>query len=317
MASVSQYPGGFANGITIRGVPLSILHPGKVFWVNNSSVLPQGGIGGSNGNDGTYLRPFSTIDYAVGMCTANRGDVIVVMPGHVEAVSAAASLVMDVAGVAVVGLGTGSKRAKISFTTATTADVDITAANISFYNIEFQSNIADLASAIDVSGVAGLSFDSCYFTQGSATLDFVDFIDIATGASDFSFTNCKFIGNSADNDSFITGVAIDGLYMENCYLAMNTAQTAVVGLIETSGNATNVEIKNCNFVSLVDGALFIDFNGAANTGVLVWNMFSSLDTAGAVTAGIDFTGGHVFENYVAGEADSYGIVGGGTVYNNA
>lgn len=317
MASVSQYPGGFANGITIRGVPLQILHPGKVFWVNNSGVLPQGGIGGSNSNDGTYLRPFNTIEYAFSRCTANRGDVIAVMPGHIETVTAAAGLEFDVAGVAVVGLGSGNKRAMVKFTTATTADVNITANNISVYNIEFQSGIADLASAIDVSGVTGLSFDSCYFTQGSATLDFVDMIDFATGAADISFTNCRFIGNSADNDSFITGVDFDGFYMDNCYLAMNTAQTAVVGLIETSGNATNVEIKNCNFRSNVDGALFIDFNGAANGGLLVWNMFSSIDAAGAVTAGIDFTGGHVFENYVAGEADSYGIVGGGTVYNNA
>ncbi len=35
-----------------------------------------------------------------------------------------------------------------------------------------------------------------------------------------------------------------------------------------------------------------------------------------MTAGIDFTGGHVFECYVAGDADSFGIVGGGTVYGN-
>lgn len=317
MATVSQYPGGFANGITIRGVPLQILHPGKVFWVNNSGVLPDGGIGGSNGNDGTYLRPFSTIDYAIGRCTANRGDVVVVMPGHVETVSAAAGIVWDVAGVATVGLGSGTKRPKISFTTAATADVDITAANCSFYNLEFQANFADVTAGLDVSGVDGLSFDSCYFTEGGTDLNYVDTIDLATGADDISFVNCKFIGNDVANDSFITGVAHDGFYIDNCYFAMNTAQTGVVGLIESSGNVTNMEIKNSNFRSNVDGALFLDFNGAANGGVVVWCMFSSIDTAAAVTAGFDLTGAHAFELYVAGEADSYGIVGGGTAYNNA
>ena len=34
-------------------------------------------------------RPFATIDYAVGQCTASQGDIIYVMPGHAETVSAA------------------------------------------------------------------------------------------------------------------------------------------------------------------------------------------------------------------------------------
>jgi hypothetical protein len=314
---ISNFPNGFAQGVSIRGVPLTMMHPGKVFWVNNSGVLPDGGIAGSDGNPGTYLKPFSTLDYAIGRCTANRGDIIVLMPGHTESVAAAAGITFDVAGIAIVGLGTGSKRAKISFTTAATADVDITAANISFVNVEFQANVADVTAGLDVSGVAGLTFDSCYFTEGGTDLNFVDTIDLATGVSDLSFRGCKFIGADAANDSFLTGVALDGLYIEGCYFAMNVAQTAVVGLIETSGNATNVLIKDSHFRSNVDGALFLDFDGAANGGLVSNCYFSSIDTAGAVTAGFDFTGGHMFECYVAGEADTFGLIGGGSVYNNA
>lgn len=313
---MSNFPNGFSNGVTIRGVPLQVLHPGKVFWVNNSGVLPVGGITGANGNDGSYLRPFSTIDYAVGRCLANRGDVIMVMPGHSENVTAAAGMVFDVAGVAVVGLGSGSKRPKINFTTVATADIDITAANVSFFNIEFVAAVADVTAAIDVSGVAGLTFSHCYFTESATDLNYVDVIDLATGVSDMCVNNCKFIAGDAANDSFITGVALSGLYMKDCYFAMNVAQTAVVGLVETSGNATNVVIKNCDFRSNVDGALFLDFNGTANSGLISECYFSSIDTADAVTAGIDFTGGHVFECYVAGDADSFGIVGGGTIYGN-
>lgn len=147
---ISNYPNGFANGITIRGVPLQVAHPGKVFWVNNSGVLPQGGIAGSNGNDGTYLKPFSTIDYAVGKCTASRGDIIMVMPGHVETVTAAAGLDVDVAGIAIVGLGHGALRAKINFTTATTADMDIDAANVTLVNLLFTGGIDALAGPIDI-----------------------------------------------------------------------------------------------------------------------------------------------------------------------
>src|SRR5687768_2550744 len=111
----SNYPNGFANGVTIRGVPLVQLHPGKVFWVNNSSVLPDGGVGGSDNNPGTFLKPYSTLHYAIGRCKASRGDIIALMPGHVENVTAASGITSDVIGVAVVGLGAGTLRPKIKF----------------------------------------------------------------------------------------------------------------------------------------------------------------------------------------------------------
>lgn len=316
MPNPSVYPGGFSNGVVIRGVPLQILHPGKVFWVNNSSVLAPGGIGGSDGNPGTYQRPFSTLDFAIGQCTASRGDVIVLMPGHAENLATAGAITSDVAGVAVVGLGTGSLRPKFSWTGAS-ADWNITANNLSFYNVQFEANVADVTSGIDVSGVRGLTFDSCYFTESAANLNWVDVIDFATGAADIAFENCKFIASDAANDSFITGVDFDGLYIKNCQFQMNTAQAAAVGLIETSGNATNVWIDQCVFRSNIDGALWVDFNGAANSGAITRCWVSSIDTAGAQNT-LDFTGGHSFQVYVAGEADTWGLEGSGTaVYNNA
>jgi hypothetical protein len=105
--------------------------------------------------------------------------------------------------------------------------------------------------------------------------------------------------------------------MYDSLVYFNVAQTAAAGLLDSSGNMTNVEIKRCSFVSNIDNAEFVDFNGAANSGVIAECYFSSIDTAGAVTACMDFTGGHVFECYVAGEADSFGLIGGGTVYNNS
>ena len=110
----STYPGGFASGVTIRGVPLTTSNPGEIFWVNNSSGLAKNGACGSNGNDGTYRRPFSTIDFAIGKCTASRGDIIVVMPGYTETLTTAGAIAVDVAGVAIVGLGIGTMRPPIT-----------------------------------------------------------------------------------------------------------------------------------------------------------------------------------------------------------
>jgi len=316
--ATSNYPAGFANGVSIRGVPLVQTHPGKVFWVSNSTTgLLAGQKGGSDGNKGTFDAPFSTLDYAIGQCVAGRGDIIFIKPGHAENVSAAAGIAADVAGVAIVGLGTGSARPTFSWTAAA-ATITVTAANVSFQNLIFVNNFADVVTMFSVSGAGdGLTFQNCHFTDTSTILNAIDFVTLATGADDLSFLSCTVVGKSASNDSFITGVAHDRLRIEGCQIQFDVAQTAVVGVIETSGNATNVWIKDSFFRSNVDGALFLDFNGAANSGAVSNCYFSSIDTAGAVTAGFDFTGGHIFECYVAGEADSFGLVAGGAVYDNA
>ena len=51
--TISNYPNGFLNGVTIRGVPLQQTQPGEVFWVNSTTVVTKNGIGGSDGNNGT------------------------------------------------------------------------------------------------------------------------------------------------------------------------------------------------------------------------------------------------------------------------
>src|SRR3990167_7067382 len=103
----SNFPRGFAVGVTIRGVPLIQTNPGQVYWVYNGTALLPGQIGGSDGNKGTFDQPFSTLDYAVSRCVADRGDIIFVKPGHAETIATATALAIDVAGVAVIGLGRG------------------------------------------------------------------------------------------------------------------------------------------------------------------------------------------------------------------
>jgi len=293
------------------GLPVIPWTSGNRYYVGSTHPLA------GDGNDGlTIDTPLATINEAFDRVTASQGDQIILLPGHAENIATAGAIAFDVAGVAVIGMGWGSLRPKFRFTAAAATNT-ITANNLFFHNIEWQANFADVAIGLDVSAVDGLFFDKCRFSEAGTNLNFVITIDLATGSSNLSINECVFIGADAANDSFINGVAHDGLFIKDSYFAMNVAQTSVVGLIATSGNCTNVEIKDCNFRSNVDGALFIDFNGAANGGVISKCNFSSIDIAGAVTAGFDFTGGHIFECYVAGEADTYGLIGGGAVYNNA
>lgn len=157
--AISNFPQGFSNGVTIRGVPVQVAHPGQVFYVNNSSALPQRGVNGSDGNPGTWLKPFATIDYAIGQCTAGRGDIIYVMPGHAETIGSAAAIALDVAGVAIIGLGVGSLRPTLNYT-ATGSTITMSAANCSIKNVLFTGGIDAVVKMIVVSA-ADCTIEGC------------------------------------------------------------------------------------------------------------------------------------------------------------
>jgi hypothetical protein len=318
MSLRSNYPNGFTNGLTIRGLPVTMLHPGQVFWVSNSTALLPGQIGGSNSNAGTFDQPFSTIDYAIGRCTAGRGDLIMVKPGHAETLSAVGALAADVAGVGIVGLGAGASAPTLTVTLATAGVINISVANTSWVNIRFVANVADAEPIVMGAGADGTSFESCVFTDTSTVLNFLNFITITSAADNLSWKDCYFCGKSASNDSFILMSTVhDRFYFTTNHLQSDVAQTSVVGLIKTTGDVTNAWIKDSFFRSNIDGAIFIDFDGTACSGGITNCYFSSINTAGATSEGIDFTGGHVFECYVSGEANAFGLVGGGgVVYDN-
>lgn len=287
MSGPSNFPNGFLNGITVRGMPLTVLHPGKVWWVNGSSVLAEGGVGGSNGNPGTYQKPFATIDYAVGRCTASRGDIIAVMPGHTETVTAAAGLDLDVAGIAVVGLGAGSLRATVNFTTATTADMDVDAANITVYNVLFTGGIDALAGPIDVNA-ADFSLINCeyrdvtgqatdvivadanadrllidgYFHNGAAAAGGASAIAL-TGMDNPVIRNFKLVGNfSVGAIDIRTTAAVDVDIHSGYIWEKNAADIAIVDTVtgSTGKIGPNIQImltdNAANVTEAVTGATF-------------------------------------------------------------
>jgi len=147
----SNFPGGFAEGVTIRGVPITTMNTGKVFWVYNGTALQGGQRGGADGNKGTYDSPFSTIDYAIGQCVANRGDIIMVKAGHAETLASASAITVDVAGISIIGLGAGASRPTLTFS-ATTSTMVISAASVTVQNIITKPSIDNVVSPIVVSG---------------------------------------------------------------------------------------------------------------------------------------------------------------------
>jgi hypothetical protein len=95
------------------------------------------------------VRPFATIDYAIGRCTANNGDIIYVLPDHAETISAAGGITCDVAGVSIIGLGVGTDRPAINFT-ATGSTLPVSAANVTLYNLLFTGGVDAITTMLPV-----------------------------------------------------------------------------------------------------------------------------------------------------------------------
>jgi len=307
----SNYPGGFRGGVNIREIPVEIPHSGEVFWVNGSSVLAKGGVGGSNGNPGTYNKPFATIDYAIGRCTANRGDIIYVMPGHSETVSSDGGIACDVAGITIVGLGHGSLRPKIVLDTAAAAAVTISAANVTLSNFILEASFADVTNAIDVTA-ANVRLDNLHFQEEGADLNFVDYIACTSttdnNADGLQVTHCSGYGvDGAINSPLLINADMQDLVF--AYNRFNTDNAAALAMIQC---ATGKDLNNClvihNFYASLktSGDILIDNDTAANDGWVAHNRAIHLDTATEVLVDCDGVG--LFDNLGTGVVTASGYL---------
>lgn len=319
MPGLSNYPGGFANGISIRGMPLTVSNPGQVFWVYNGTALSAGCRGGSNGNKGTFQSPFSTILYAISQCTANRGDIIFVKPGHAETIADATTLILGVAGVAIIGLGSGAMRPTLTFSTAATANIPVTAANVTVYNILHKGNVADIVSAYTATSTntpTDFTIDSCEFRDASSKNFIKCFTGNATANScdGFTFSNNKVFGLAATaaSQACIMAAANDRqTYSDNFVIYPVLNDTAC--LVAFGANShTNLRIaRNRVFrpsTSTTGGHLFSG-GSTASTGYVDDNYAFHLDGSSALLAP---TGTKLaFQNnycMITGGADTSGLI---------
>jgi len=272
---ISNFSHGFRDAVTIRGATVAMVHPGKVIWVNNSGVLPKLGITGSNGNDGTYLKPFATVQYAISVCLANRNDIIMVMPGHVEAVTAT-SLNFNVAGVSVFGLGEGDLRPLFTFA-ATTSTITISAANCALRNVILKSAVASV--------VAGVTLSANGFTcdietrDGSSSLGFVSGL-VTTSTSSNHKIEWKHRGVNG-NTNMVRGLDIIGVTDAKLTIDFfGQASTAVVNMRTTACNDIQVDGK---FYNLQGKLIYNVVNSTTST----WSVDGLDEYAGQRFSGSD------------------------------
>ena len=261
---------------------------GNIWFVDSGSANASDAAGYGQNPDA----PFATIDYAIGNCTASNGDWIMVMPGHAESVSSAAYINADVAGVRIIGLGTGRNRPVLTWTAAA-GEIKVNAADVTFENMVF-----------NLTRTGGV--------RGGATL--------YSSATDTVFKDIEWVIPSADTALYLSGgtrTVIDGNTFRGSVATTSGVTQAVIYL---GGGVNDVKIVNSTIAgynltagtgliqaasSRVSGFFLYDTDLTQfNTGASCW-VFSTVGLSSNVSIK------NVATHYNAGAL----LTAGGTVYN--
>lgn len=256
------------------GGPSSIVdleqHPGDIYFVDS---------GHSNASDsaGTGLSPdapFATIDYAIGRCTANNGDVIYVMPGHAETVAGAAGINLDVAGVTIIGLGRGAARPTVTLS-AVASTVAFAAASCHVKNILFRAT-EDCTIVLDVNA-ADCLIEDCEI-RSTTGKEFVTAIDINGGAANTcdrtTVRGCRITSTLAAGaaNGIELGEVADRVLIQNCVILGDYSDAAIHN--PTGKVLTNLAVEDCFLENTQTGDHAIELVSAC-TGRLVRNLYKS------------------------------------------
>ena len=277
--------------------------PGSHFYVDSAN-------GSATGDGKTWGTALTTITLALAKCTASKGDVIWVAPWHVETITAAAGIVFNKIGVTVIGLGSGTLRPTITYTTANTADIDVTAANTTIKNMIFVANFADIAVMIDLDA-KNFTLEDCEFLDGGADKNcvvYIDCDDTDNACDGLTVRRCVAISPDIANDHFIAAVGdINRLTVEDCYINLGVADGEAIIEASTGKDFTNCKILNNVLIRLnTEAVMIMESDTAANSGVIAFNLVGHADTATAVPW--DVTGARLFQNYSSSGNDMSGLL---------
>ena len=249
---------------------------GRVFWVAPSASYTVEGrtYSASDDNDGlSPERAVLTLDYAIGLTTANVGDVIVLLPGSH---SWSATATADVAGITITGIpstvplrhermpGGGTRmRSQVATSAATTPAITVTAADVEIAYLHF-TPVAG-GSGVSISNTADRCYvHDCTFTMTTAanTATFGVEFPLGTGTTtsndDSIVRNCYWYVSDNQGPAIRAAGTVTGLSVENSTFAMAGA-TAWDDVIEaTLAGSLGIRVRDCDFIQESSGTVMTD-----------------------------------------------------------
>jgi len=239
-------------------------HPGEIWFVDSGSTAASDAAGFGKNPDA----PFATLDYAIGNCTASNGDVIYVMPGHAENLTAADTVDVDVAGVKIIGLGWGALKPTFS-TTAAAGSFKIDAANVHVKNIKLLANFGTGTTvAMTLTADADdLIVEDVDFRDTSAANEFLLHVTVPTASGPATFKGCTFVTAAGDmaRSVFFAGTSTDFTF-DGCYWFVDSSDSVID---HSAGASANLRINRCTIINQDTGAAgYCIEQNAGGTGVV-------------------------------------------------
>ncbi len=198
----------------------------------------------------------ATLNQGLLRCKANRGDFVIVLPGHTENVSVADQMSGLVAGTKIIGLGQGNARPKLTWSAATSTFL-LDQANVVLDNFTLEmAGDPTLTAALSVAAPITVSAAGCTISNCLARVG-VDADQLATialtttaAADDLTIAGCRFYGATASGvTTVLRAVGADRLRIAGSqFIAATTA--AGVGVLQFLTTAsTDVKVNDCEFVN--------------------------------------------------------------------
>ncbi len=291
---------GLAVSATIP--PEAILGPGNVFFVDSGASLALDANNGNAGN--SWESPLATLDYAVGLCTANQNDVILLAPGHSESKTTTGNIaLLDVAGVHVIGMGIGNVIATFTLGHAGTT-LSVTAPNCRIKGIKIASNVADCAIGLTMSALAdGAIIEECVFTDGATAKELVIGINVVADCDNIIIRNCRFstVPSGGCNNAIVLAGGSDGSVIRDNIAYGTYATGTILASVAASANLSIVDNILVNVAAAVGVAL-----NTGSTGVLIRNLIGSAESMANTISGENAT--YCMENYVTGAPAASGVL---------
>jgi hypothetical protein len=268
---------------------------GNILFVNSVTGVDSAG-GGQNPD-----APLATLDYAIGLCTANQGDRIYLMPNHAETITVAGGITADIAGITIIGMGTYNQRPRFLMDGVTTVSFVVSADDVTVQNCVFASGHADVVTCFDVTK-KGFTLLDCEFVDNVVDENFkscVKFSGTANTSDGGKILNNRFVTPDAATLGFILCVddIRDLVVRDNFVVSEGTGLATLITC--TSGKDLQYVDVRANFLSskATAGNLFISNDTASpnNSGIVAHNRCGHADVTGAHVLGV-VGGCRMFDN---------------------
>jgi hypothetical protein len=193
----------------------------------DQSIFYVGATNGSSAYSGRRITAQkATIGQALSLCTASRGDTIIVSPFHTETTTAATSI--STAGTKIKGLSIGNKRPV--FTINGAVDLfSLDAAGCEISGIECAIVTTTAATSFINIAAANCKVSDIYMVPSATAVNVVDCITLTASANDAVVSNVKAFNTTVAVNSFVSleGAATRVL-IENCHFSGDAVTAGII-----------------------------------------------------------------------------------------